>query len=89
MKPAIPNGKKFEYDNKFSKDPMNLEGIWLYQVGELYAEAGLKMNTHMQDCHEISYIVSDVYKRQVLKRAARLGTGNLKHLLHRQGTQLP
>ena len=58
MKPANPNGKKFEYDNKFSKDPMNLEGIWLYQVGELYAEAGLKMNTHMQDCHEISYIVS-------------------------------
>ena len=30
-----------------------------------------------------------VHKGLVLKRAARLGTGNLKHLLHRQGTQLP
>jgi len=51
-------GKLFEFDNSFIFNPYRLGNIDLYQIGELNCEAGFQISSHLQLCHEISYIVS-------------------------------
>lgn len=51
-------GKQFEFSQHYWLEPQKLGMIDLYQIGELCCEPGFKIDTHMQVCNEISYIVS-------------------------------
>lgn len=54
----ITQGKRFEFDNGFVDNPLLLDGIRLYQFGELYCEAGYEIGAHSQWCFEISYVIA-------------------------------
>lgn len=51
-------GKQFEFSQHYWLEPQKLGIIDLYQIGELCCESGFKIDTHVQVCNEISYIVS-------------------------------
>lgn len=51
-------GKRFEFNNEFFDEPLKLGFIDLYQIGELYCEAGFQIKAHAQSVYEISFIVS-------------------------------
>lgn len=51
-------GKRFQFDNVYFSEPVNLGYIDLYQAGELYCEPGYSVEEHEQRAFEISYIVS-------------------------------
>lgn len=51
-------GKRYEYNNDFFDQPLDLGFIKLYQVGELFCESGFQVEPHNQTVYEISYIVT-------------------------------
>ena len=51
-------GKRYEYNNEYFDQPLELGFIRLYQVGELFCESGFQIEPHMQTTFEISYIVT-------------------------------
>lgn len=52
------DGRKFQYDNTFSINPLDFGWITLYQLGELCCEPGYEIPEHRQFCYELSYIIS-------------------------------
>ena len=52
------NKKKFHFDNVYIENPMPYEDILLYQIGDISCEGGYVIGEHIQQCYEISYIVS-------------------------------
>ena len=51
-------GKKFQFDNNYCARPQNYEWLNLYQIGDLSCKGGFEVDSHIQPCYEISYIVS-------------------------------
>lgn len=51
-------GECFHFDNTFFSAPLKFGSINLWQIGEMCAECGYEMPAHIQECNEISYIVS-------------------------------
>ncbi|MCD9023800.1 AraC family transcriptional regulator [Cohnella silvisoli] len=58
MKGKGDAGCHFHFDNVFAKGESKFGGIDLYQIGELWCEAGYEVLPHRQFCLELSYIVS-------------------------------
>ena len=55
----IPDDRKcFEYMKYFFNDPLRLDSFLLYQIGETMLEEGGVIKHHIQQCHEISCILS-------------------------------
>lgn len=52
------DGRLFEFETTYFDHPERLDFVKLWQIGELSAEPGFEMPTHLQLCHEISYVVS-------------------------------
>lgn len=50
--------KKFHFDNLYMDNPKSYESIVLYQIGDLSCDGGYVIGDHIQQCYEISYIVS-------------------------------
>ena len=51
-------GKRYEYNNDFFDQPLDLGFVKLCQVGELFCESGFQVDVHNQTVYEISYIVT-------------------------------
>lgn len=51
-------GECFHFDNTFFRSPIKYGSIDLWQIGEMCAECGYEMKAHIQECNEISYVVS-------------------------------
>lgn len=52
------DGRLFEFENTFFYHPEQMGFVKIWQIGEMSTEPGYEMPTHLQACHEISYIVS-------------------------------
>ncbi|MBQ9414395.1 MAG: helix-turn-helix transcriptional regulator [Clostridia bacterium] len=51
-------GKRYEYNNEYFSNPLKFHFAELYQIGELFCEAGFQIEEHDQTSYEISYIVT-------------------------------
>ena len=51
-------GARFHYDHSLFSQPLELDCLKLYQIGELCLEPGFEVAQHNQSCFEISYIIS-------------------------------
>lgn len=51
-------GTRFHYDHSLFAEPMQLDTLKLFQIGELCLEPGFEVLSHNQICWEISYIIS-------------------------------
>jgi AraC-like DNA-binding protein/mannose-6-phosphate isomerase-like protein (cupin superfamily) len=51
-------GKRYEFNNDYFVEPRKFGFVTVYQVGELGCECSFQIESHLQVCHEISYIVS-------------------------------
>ena len=49
-------GKRYEYNNDFFDQPLDLGFVKLCQVGELFCESGFQVDEHNQTVYEISYV---------------------------------
>ncbi len=59
LKMNVPGDRKyFEYMKYFFNDPLKLDSLILYQIGETMLEDGGIIQNHVQECHEISCILS-------------------------------
>ena len=52
------NGRLFEFETAYFDHPLPMDFLKVWQIGELSTEPGYEMPTHLQGCHEISYVVS-------------------------------
>ncbi len=52
------DGRLFEFENTYFYHPEQMDFVKIWQIGEMSTEPGYEMPTHLQPCHEISYIVS-------------------------------
>lgn len=55
---ASDNRKYFEFMKYFFHDPLTIDYIQLYQIGEVMLEDGGSIHSHVQECCEISYVLS-------------------------------
>lgn len=51
-------GRRFHYDQAFFAEPIRMEIMELFQIGELCLEPGFGIQAHNQSCCEISYVIS-------------------------------
>lgn len=51
-------GLKFRFEGSYLTQPITLNGIKLYQLGETCCEPNFKTEEHWQCCHEITYVIS-------------------------------
>lgn len=51
-------GECFHFDYAFWENPIRYGMIDLFQIGEVCSESGFEMQRHVQECNEISYVVS-------------------------------
>lgn len=62
IKMAINNttvtGECFHFDYGFWDNPLRFNNIYLWQIGEVCSESGYAMQRHVQECNEISLIIS-------------------------------
>lgn len=49
---------KFRFDNIYENEPMDLESILLYQIGDLYCDPKTVMDAHMQRFFEMTFVES-------------------------------
>ncbi len=52
------DGRLFEFENTYFYHPETMGFVKIWQIGELSTEPGYEMPTHLQICHEISYVIS-------------------------------
>lgn len=51
-------GKQFEFDNYYFFQPQRMGFVDLYQIGELCCECKYEVESHLQVCNEITYVIS-------------------------------
>ncbi len=51
-------GKYFHFDNVFWSHPLKCGILDLYQIGELCCERGFRIEDHVQEVYEITYVIS-------------------------------
>lgn len=51
-------GKRYEDDNQYFSNPIRSRFLEIFQVGELYCEAGFEIEKHRQRVFEITYVVT-------------------------------
>ncbi len=51
-------GKRYEYNNEFFGHPERFHFAELVQIGELFCEAGFRVDKHIQKYYEITYVVT-------------------------------
>lgn len=54
----MQNRAKFHYDNCYPPEQRNVGGYIIHQIGDLCCEPGYVVPDHVQEVHEISYVVS-------------------------------
>ena len=51
-------GKKFQYESVFQEQPLRLNSLFVYQIGEIRCEPGYEVVLHDQWCLEITCIIA-------------------------------
>ncbi len=71
------NGECFHFDYGFWNNPLHFDHFELYQIGEVCSESGNEMKKHVQECNEISYIVSGSGYTYIDGEQIRLKAGDI------------
>ena len=50
-------GKKFQYESVFREQPLRLNNLFVYQIGEIRCEPGYEVGLHDQWCLEITCVI--------------------------------
>ncbi len=74
---VLNRSSKFHFDNLFWDNPQPYEDLILYQIGDLYCNGGYEVGEHIQECYEISYIVSGKGKYFTNGKAYQLKKGDI------------
>jgi len=76
----IINKKNFEFMKNFLESPIDYGSLFLHQIGECMLECGGAIESHNQECFEISYVISGYGKFSVDGNAHEVGAGDV-HLI--------
>ncbi|MBR5506710.1 MAG: helix-turn-helix domain-containing protein [Clostridia bacterium] len=76
----IINKKNFEFMKNFLESPIDYGSLFFHQIGECMLECGGAIESHNQECFEISYVISGYGKFAVDGTEYKLSAGDV-HLI--------